>query len=208
MFDHSRKQILSIVDILKKVLEAFSIVLFVAFTIFYGYQIYAHLNSLPRIYIYVGLIIVHTISFILSKAEKVDKDATHAERYVQKKSIRLRRRIFKIIKMSINSCAIVWNFVEMIVCDVTDLNKMIVIVSGVFLIVQIILEVVLNLLVDYYDGLRIAFIEDIKELDQENSFKVKMAAKVLGVSKDLKRITDEDYFSDEEKEIARKQKEK
>jgi len=208
MFEQSKRALTSIIDILKKILDAFSIILFIGFTLFYGYQIYVHLYSFPRIYIYSALIIVHTISFIFSKTNKVDKDASHSEKYVQKKAIRVRRNLFKIVKMSINAGAIIWNIIEIFTGSVSDLNIMIVIISAIFLFTQVVLEIVLNLLLTYFDNLRIAVIDDIKNADQENSFKVKMFAKILGQTKNLKRITDENYLSDEEKEIAKKQREK
>ena len=207
MFEQSRKALSSIIDILQKMLEVFSIILFVVFTLFYGYQIFAHIGE-PAviIIIYCLLIVIHTIVFIFSKASKVEGE-THAERYEQRQAIRKKKRIFKIIKLSINTAAILWNVVEIFVKNVSDLRIMIVIISAVLLFAQILMEIILNLLLIYFDNFRIAVIEDIRNIDMDSNFVTKFVTKSLGIKKALKTIKDDDYFSETEKEIAQKQKE-
>ena len=206
MFEQSRKALSSIIDVLQKMLEIFSIILFVVFTLFYGYQIIVHIGEHPIIIvIYSLLIIIHTVVFIFAKTSKAE-GATHAERYEQRRMIRKRKRIFKIIKLSVNTSAIIWNVVEIFVKPVSDLRIMIVIISAVLLFAQILLEVILNLLLIYFDNFRIAVIEDIRNIDMDSNFVTKFVTKSLGIKKALKTIKDDDYFSDTEKDIAEKQK--
>ena len=207
MFDRSRKALASIIEILQKTLEAFSIILFIVFTLFYGYQIYAHIDNLVFIIIYSLLIVIHTITFIFAKTSKVE-GATHAERYEQRRAIRNRKRIFKIIKLSINALAIIWNVVEIFTSKVSDLRIMIVIISAVLLFFQILMEIILSLLIAYFDNFRIAIIEDIKSIDMDKNIVTSFVTKSLGIKKAISGIKDENYFSETEKEIARKQKEK
>ncbi|MCR5309190.1 MAG: hypothetical protein K6E21_03670 [Bacilli bacterium] len=206
MFEQSRKALSSIMDLLQKMLEIFSIILFVVFTLFYGYQIVVHIGEHPVIIvIYSLLIIIHTVVFIFSKTSKAIGD-THAERYEQRKQIRQRKRIFKIIKLSINTAAIIWNVVEIFVKNVSDLRIMIVIISAVLLFAQILLEIILSLLLVYFDNFRIAVIEDIRSIDMDSNFVTRFVTKSLGIKKALKTIKDDDYFSETEKAIAEKQK--
>ncbi len=208
MFEQSRKALSSIMDLLQKMLEVFSIVLFVVFTLFYGYQIVVHIGENPIIIvIYSLLIVIHTIVFVFAKASKVEGE-THAERDEQRRLIRNKKRIFKIIKLSVNTSAIIWNVVEIFVKPVSDLRIMIVIISAVLLFAQILLEVILNLMIVYFDNFRIAVIEDIRSIDMDSNFVTRFVTKSLGIKKALKTIKDEDYFSDTEKEIAEKQKQK
>lgn len=208
MFEQSRKALSSIMDLLQKMLEVFSIVLFIVFTLFYGYQIVVHIGENPIIIvIYSLLIAIHTTVFVFAKASKVEGE-THAERYEQRRTIRNRKRIFKIIKLSVNTSAIIWNVVEIFVKPVSDLRIMIVIISAVLLFAQILLEVILNLMIIYFDNFRIAVIEDIRNIDMDSNFVTRFVTKSLGIKKALKTIKDEDYFSDTEKEIAEKQKQK
>ena len=208
MFEQSRKALSSIIDLLQKMLEVFSIVLFVVFSLFYGYQIIVHIGENPIIIvIYSLLIVIHTVVFIFAKTSKVEGE-THAERYEQRRAIRNRKRIFKIIKLSVNTSAIIWNVVEIFVKQVSDLRIMIVIISAVLLFAQILLEVILNLMLIYFDNFRIAVIEDIRSIDMDSNFVTRFVTKSLGIKKALKTIKDEDYFSDTEKEIAEKQKQK
>ena len=208
MFEQSRKALSSIMDLLQKMLEVFSIVLFVVFTLFYGYQIVVHIGENPIIIvIYSLLIVIHTIVFVFAKASKAEGE-THAERYEQRRIIRNKKRIFKIIKLSVNTSAIIWNVVEIFVKPVSDLRIMIVIISAVLLFAQILLEVILNLMIIYFDNFRIAVIEDIRSIDMDSNFVTRFVTKSLGIKKALKTIKDEDYFSDTEKEIAEKQKQK
>ena len=208
MFEQSRKALSSIMDLLQKMLEVFSIVLFVVFTLFYGYQIVVHIGENPIIIvIYSLLIVIHTIVFVFAKASKVEGE-THAERYEQRRLIRNKKRIFKTIKLSVNTSAIIWNVVEIFVKPVSDLRIMIVIISAVLLFAQILLEVILNLMIIYFDNFRIAVIEDIRSIDMDSNFVTRFVTKSLGIKKALKTIKDEDYFSDTEKEIAEKQKQK
>lgn len=208
MFEQSRKALSSIIDVLQKMLEVFSIILFVVFTLFYGYQIIVHIGEHPIIIvIYSLLIVIHTVVFIFAKTSKAE-GATHAERYEQRRMIRKRKRIFKIIKLSVNTSAIIWNVVEIFVKPVSDLRIMIVIISAVLLFAQILLEVILNLLLIYFDNFRIAVIEDIRNIDMDSNFVTKFVTKSLGIKKALKTIKDDDYFSETEKEIAEKQKQK
>lgn len=208
MFEQSRKALSSIIDVLQKMLEVFSIILFVVFTLFYGYQIIVHIGEHPIIIvIYSLLIVIHTVVFIFAKTSKAE-GATHAERYEQRRMIRRRKRVFKIIKLSINTSAIIWNVVEIFVKPVSDLRIMIVIISAVLLFAQILLEVILNLLLIYFDNFRIAVIEDIRNIDMDSNFVTKFVTKSLGIKKALKTIKDDDYFSETEKEIAEKQRQK
>ena len=208
MFEQSRKALSSIIDLLQKMLEVFSIVLFVVFSLFYGYQIIVHIGENPIIIvIYSLLIVIHTVVFIFAKTSKVEGE-THAERYEQRRAIRNRKRIFKIIKLSVNTSAIIWNVVEIFVKQVSDLRIMIVIISAVLLFAQILLEVILNLMLIYFDNFRIAVIEDIRSIDMDSNFVTRFVTKSLVIKKALKTIKDEDYFSDTEKEIAEKQKQK
>ena len=82
------------------------------------------------------------------------------------------------------------------------------IISAVLLFAQILLEIILNLMIIYFDNFRIAVIEDIRNIDMDSNFVTRFVTKSLGIKKALKTIKDEDYFSDTEKEIAEKQKQK
>ena len=206
MFEQSRKAFSEMMDLFQKMLEIFSIILFVVFTLFYGYQIIVHIGEHPVIIvIYSLLIVIHTVVFVFSKASKVIGE-THAERDEQRRQIRQRKRIFKIIKLSINTAAIIWNVIEIFVKTVSDLRIMIVIISAVLLFAQILLEVILNLLIIYFDNFRIAVIEDIRSIDMDSNFVTRFVTKSLGIKKALKTIKDDDYFSETEKAIAEKQK--
>ena len=209
MFDNSKRALSDIIQVLQKVLDVFSIVLFVVFTGFYGYQIYIHINdSIFILIIYCVLILIHTLTFIFSKISKVDKNLTHAEKYEQKRQIRNRKRVFKIIKLSVNTAAIIWNFVDIITGTVSDLRIMIVLISAVLLFAQILMEIVLSLLLVYFDNLRIAVIEDIRGIDMDSNLVTKFVTKSLGIKKALKEVRDDDYFSETEKKIAEKNKNK
>ena len=116
--------------------------------------------------------------------------------------------IFKIIKLSVNTAAIIWNVVEVFQGGVSDLRIMILIVSAVLLFAQIIMEIVINLWVYYFDNLRIAFVEDIRGIDMDSNFVTKFVTKSLGIKKALKEVRSDDYFSEEEKKISEKQRRK
>lgn len=189
-------------------LDVFSIVLFIVFTLFYGYQIYVHIHQeIFIIVIYSLLVIIHTVAFIFARTSKV-KGKTHAERYEERRTIRNRKRIFKIIKLSVNFAAIVWNVIEIFTEDVGDLRIMIVIISAILLFAQVLMEIILSLLLIYFDNFRIAIIEDVKEIDFDKNFVTKLVGKKLGIKDALKTIQDENYLSATEKEIAKKQKDK
>ena len=206
MFEQSRKALSSIIQILQKMLDAFSIILFAVFTLFYGYQIFAHIHDpIGIIIIYILLIGVHTTVFVFARTTKIE-GATHAERYEQRREKRNKKRIFKIIKLSINSAAILWNVIEIFTSDVGDLRIMIVIISAVLLFAQILMEIILNLMLVYFDNFRIAVIEDIRSIDMDSNIISRVLTKSLGIKKALKDIKDEDYFSETEKEIAERQK--
>ena len=209
MFEQSRKALSSIISILQKMLDVLSLVLFIVFTLFYGYQIYAHIDNIVFIIIYSTLIVVHTIAFIFARSSKVT-GATHAERDEQRRVIRKRKRIFKFIKLSINSLAIIWNVVEIFIANpkVSDLRIMIVIISAVLLFTQILMEIVLSLLLIYFDNFRIALIEDLRGIDTDSNMVTKFFSKKLGIKKALSTIQDENYYSESEKEIIKKQKNK
>lgn len=209
MFDQSRKAFSDIIRMLEKMLDAFSVILFVVFTGFYGFQIYTHWNNgLTILIIYGALILIHTLSFIFSKTIKVDKSGTHAEQYVQKKSIRAKKRVFKIIKLSVNACAIGWNVFEIITKQVSDLRIMVVIITAVLLFAQILMEIIISLLIIYFDNLRIAVIQDVQGIDTESNFVTKILTKSLGIKKGLAKIQDENYLSEEEKIIGERQRSK
>lgn len=209
MFDQSRQALSDIVYILEKILYAFSIILFVVFTGFYCYQIIVHWEDGALIEIIYGILIaIHTTTFILSKTTKIDRTLSHAEKYQYKTKIRKRKRIFKITKLSVNTAAIIWNIVEVFQGGVSDLRIMILIISAVLLFAQIIMEIVINLWVYYFDNLRIAFIEDIRSIDMDSNLVTKFVTKSLGIKKALKDIKSDDYFSEEEKKISEKQKRK
>lgn len=206
MFDRSRKELSNIINLLQKMLDVFSIILFIVFTLFYGYQIYAHINSGPIILAIYGLLLtIHTVSFIFAKTTKIEGE-THAERYEQRRLVRKRKRVFKIIKLSVNTSAIIWNVVEILTSNVSDLRIMIVLISAVLLFAQILLEIILNLLIIYFDNLRIAVIEDIRGIDMDSNFVTRFVTKSLGIKKALKTIKDDDYFSETEKEISQKRR--
>lgn len=207
MFDQSKRALSDMVYVLDRILYAFSIILFVVFTGFYAYQIYVHIDDGPLIEIIYGILIaIHTTTFILSKTTKIDRALSHAEKYEFKTKIRKRKRIFKIIKLSVNTAAIIWNIVEVFQGGVSDLRIMILIVSAVLLFAQIIMEVVINLWIYYFDNLRIAFIEDIRGIDMDSNFVTKFVTKSLGIKKALKEVKSDDYFSEEEKKISERQK--
>lgn len=207
MFEQSKRALSDIVYILERILYAFSIILFVVFTGFYCYQIVIHAHDGALIEIIYGILIaIHTTTFVLSKTTKIDRGLSHAERYEFKTKIRKRKRIFKIIKLSVNTAAIIWNIVEVFQGGVSDLRIMILIISAVLLFAQIIMEVVINLWVYYFDNLRIAFIEDIKSIDMDSNIVTKFVTKSLGIKKALKDVRSDDYFSEEEKKIVEKQK--
>ena len=209
MFEQSRKALSSIISILQKMLDVLSLVLFIVFTLFYGYQIYAHIDNIVFIIIYSTLIVVHTIAFIFARSSKVT-GVTHAERDEQRRVIRKRKRIFKFIKLSINSLAIIWNVVEIFIANpkVSDLRIMIVIISAVLLFTQILMEIVLSLLLIYFDNFRIALIEDLRGIDTDSNMVTKFFSKKLGIKKALSTIQDDNYYSESEKEIIKKQKNK
>ena len=83
---------------------------------------------------------------------------------------------------------------------------MIVIISAILLFAQILMEIILSLLINYFDNFRIAIIEDIKSIDMDKNIVTRFVSKSLGIKKALGSIQDENYFSESEKEIARKQK--
>ena len=199
MFEQSRKALSSIISILQKMLDVLSLVLFIVFTLFYGYQIYAHIDNIVFIIIYSTLIVVHTIAFIFARSSKVT-GATHAERDEQRRVIRKRKRIFKFIKLSINSLAIIWNVVEIFIANpkVSDLRIMIVIISAVLLFTQILMEIVLSLLLIYFDNFRIALIEDLRGIDTDSNMVTKFFSKKLGIKKALSTIQDDNYYSEKE----------
>lgn len=208
MFDNSKRALSSLISIIQKMLDAFSVILFVVFTLFYGYQIFAHINAgALRIIVYCVLLIIHTGTFVFSKTSKI-KGETHAERDIERREKRNKKRLFKIIKMSVNMIAILWNVVEIFTTEVTDLRIMIVIISAILLFAQIFLEIILNLLLIYFDNLRIALIEDIRGIDMDSNFVTRFVTKSLGIKKALKEVKSDDYFSDEEKRIVDKQKDK
>ena len=205
MFEQSRKALLSLTSILQKMLDVLSLILFIVFTLFYGYQIYAHIKEPVFIVIYSLLVIIHTVAFIFARTSKVN-GVTHAERDEQRRAIRKKKRVFKIVKMSVNLAAIIWNVVEIFTSQVTDLRIMIVIISAVLLFAQILMEIILSLLIIYFDNFRIAIIEDIKSIDMDKNIVTRFVSKSLGIKKALGSIKDENYFSETEKEIARKQR--
>ena len=209
MFEQSRKALASIISILQKMLDVLSLVLFIVFTLFYGFQIYTHYTKPVFIAIYSLLIIIHTIAFIFARTSKVD-GLTHAERDEQRRAIRKRKRLFKIIKLSVNAAAIIWNVVEIFTANpkVSDLSIMIVIISAVLLFAQILMEIILSLLIIYFDNFRIAVIEDLKGINTDSNFVTKFVSKQLGIKKALSTIKDENYYSESEKEIVEKQKKK
>ena len=209
MFEQSRKALLSIISILQKMLDVLSLILFIVFTLFYGYQIYAHIKEPVFIVIYSLLVVIHTVAFIFARTSKVN-GVTHAERDEQRRAIRKKKRVFKIVKMSVNLAAIIWNVVEIFTADpkVSDLGIMIVIISAIFLFAQILMEIILSILSVYFDNFRISLIEDLKSINTDSNFVTKYVTKQLGIKKALSTFKDENYYSESEKEIVEKQKKK
>lgn len=209
MFDRSREELSSIVKMLKRLLDVFSLILFIVFTLFYIYQIFAHIDeSIFRVIIYGLLLVAHTLLYFVPKYNLGHLGKTRAEVYESKRKIRFKKRTFKIIKMSINAAAIVWNFVDIILGKTTELRIMIVILTAIMLFAQVLLEIIFNLLIAYFDNLRIAIIEDIKDINFDSNFVTKFLSKKLGIQKVLDKVQDENYYSETEKQIAEKQKEK
>ena len=209
MFDRSREELSSIVKMLKKLLDVFSTILFVVFTLFYIYQIGAHISdSIIRVVIYSLLLILHTLLYFLPKSKSKLVEGTRAEIYESKRKIRFKKKTLKIIKLSVNGLAILWNFIDIILGNATDLRIMIVVLTAIMLFAQVLLEVILTLLITYFDNLRIAIIEDIKDINFDGNMVTKFLSKKLGIQKVLDKVHDENYYSESEKKIALRQKEK
>lgn len=119
-----------------------TLVIQIFFFFFYGYSIYTNLNNTVFLVIYILLALLALFNFIYMIATHPYKKESGV------KKVKLFARVFKYF---INASMIGVNIFEMVKLGGTDFNKIMIIVSGVSLGVQIILEFVRAFMAYYTD---------------------------------------------------------
>ena len=103
------------------------------FFFFYGYSIYTNIDNIVFLVIYGLLLLLSIFNFVYVIA-------THP--YRKSKSVKKVKVFARIFKYLVNGAMLGVNIFEMVKFGGTDFNKIMIIVSGVSLVVQIILEFV------------------------------------------------------------------
>ncbi|MBE5756379.1 MAG: hypothetical protein E7342_01130 [Clostridiales bacterium] len=136
----------------KKIYAIFSYVLYGVFFIFYGFSIYSTINKLPFLIIYCILCFLTLLSLIFFLIKNKEN----------KETIRKINRIKNFFKYAVLFTMLVVNVVEMLKFGTSDFNKIMLFVSGLFLVIQIIFEFVTMFVEKYVKVLTDAIQKDFE----------------------------------------------
>lgn len=115
----------------------------IIFFSFYGYSIYSNIENLPFLITYSLLLTISTITFITYLY-------SHKKHTKQPKGF---SRSMRIIKYLTNGTMVILNIIEMVSFPASDLTKILLIISGISLLVQIIVELIRIFIERYADDL-------------------------------------------------------
>ncbi|MCH5179854.1 MAG: hypothetical protein J1F32_01395 [Erysipelotrichales bacterium] len=137
------------------------IVVQILFFIFYGYSIYANINRIIFLIIYSLLALIGIINFVtyLVTYHKSNKKVNRFKRFL---------RVFKYVS---NGTMLVINIVELIKYGLNDFSKILLVLSGVFLVAQIIIELIRIFVEKYINLFTIAFEMDFKFIEKISKVK-------------------------------------
>lgn len=129
---------------------------------FYGYSIYSNIENLPFLIAYSLLLTISTVSFITYLY-------SHRKHTKQPRKF---SRVMRIIKYLTNGTMVALNIIEMLSFPTSDLTKILIVISGISLLVQIIIELVRIFIERYADDLTrslemdLAFFKNIAKLKE------------------------------------------
>lgn len=140
----------NMLDEIKKIWFISLIILQVIFIAFYSFSIYTNIDRLIFLITYSILFGLSIISFILflvnhKKRKKLNKVYKKAKNY---------------LKYVVNATMLVVNIIEMVKYGASDFNKILLIVSGISLIIQLILEGITSFAERYFRDFNIAIEKD------------------------------------------------
>lgn len=140
----------NMLDEIKKIWFVSLIILQAIFMVVYSYSIYINLDRLIFLVSYSILFVLSIVSFILflinqKKRKKLNKVYKKTRNY---------------LKYVVNVIMLIVNIVEMVKYGATDFNKILLLVSGILLIVQLILEGITLFAERYIRDLHLAFEKD------------------------------------------------
>jgi len=158
-----------------------TIVVQIIFFGFYGYSIYGNLDHLPLLITYIALTLLSLVNFIFYLV-------THKKKKTS--TIKNTKFFFRIFKYVINGSMLIIKTIDLIYYGGSDLDIILIAISGISLALQIILEIIRAFVKNYVDKFTVAFKQDIqpvmkvinapKQLKEAGiKFKGKVGEKVL-----------------------------
>lgn len=131
MLDRTISVSIKMKEDLKRISFWTTIIVQIIFLFFYSYSIYKNVDFLLFLVIYIVLAVLSLLHFIYFLASNKSDN---------KKLVKKIKRVFRISKYLINGTMLGVNIYEMLKYGITDFNKVLLVVSGISLLVQVIIE--------------------------------------------------------------------
>lgn len=210
-FDNLISSIAKIKRDIKKVALIFDILVQVIFLIFYGYQVFKHLNALPYLIIYSILLVVSLAYFVIhciliSKQSKASKK-------IDKKVI---KPIFKLIKVLLQLAGLVVSLIEAVTTTLPGLTIFFTAMSAVMLIINFLVYICVWYINKTIDRLIVSFKMDrekntiLKTLTKDNGPDAEdapISEEEMKIRAEIEKNTDE-FYSDNPTKMKERQKDK
>ncbi len=141
---------LKLVEDVKKILFWTTIIVSLIFFGFYGYSIYINVDNFIFLITYSLLFSIAVITFV-NYLLTYSKTTTRIKRF---------KRFLRVLKYIVNGTMLVVNVINMIIYPVSDLSKILLIVSAISLLVQVIVELLRIFIENYVNMFMIAVQDD------------------------------------------------
>ena len=197
-----------IVEDIKKLVHSITVLVSLIFLGYYGYSVVANLNKTFYLVIYSAFLLISIITFI-----------TYLATYKKKNNTKKFNRALRIIKYLLNATMLVVNGYQIFTSTYTTLSLILLIVSGVALILQVLIEIISSCIENYISLLKTAVEMDIEPIakffqpkksiyEMIDSPLEKLANKIQNIQPE--KSEDEEYIDTlaEQYEIVRKEKKK
>jgi len=161
IFGRTRGVFSNMVEDIKKITFWAHILVQVIFFIFYGYSIYANFDKIIFLISYISLFIISFTAFIIYLIN-------HNKHLKQSRKF---GRLVRVTKYLANGTMVVFNVVEMLTYPISDFSKIILIVSGISLLVQIIIEFIRIFIEKYADMFSRSLELDLEFINKFNKLK-------------------------------------
>ena len=139
-----------LIEDVKKILFWTTIIVSLIFFGFYGYSIYNNVDNFIFLITYSLLFSIAVITFV-NYLLTHSKTTTRIKRF---------KRFLRVLKYIVNGTMLVVNVINMIIYPVSDLSKILLIVSAISLLVQIIVELLRIFIENYVNMFMIAVQDD------------------------------------------------